>query len=77
MEKTEIWTWEYKLSCGDHWLGCVFEIIEFTIKAEVSAKTVNQLRLVSKSSVSAVGLYCCIASARNYWWVVPSCCREP
>ena len=77
IETTKIWTWEYKLFSGDHWFGCVIEFIEFTIKAEVSAKTVNQLRLVGKSSVSAVGLYCCIASARNYWWIVPSCCGEP
>lgn len=77
IEKTKIWTRENILFSVNHWFGCVFVSIKLTINAVVSAKTVNQLRLISKSSVSAVPCDCCIASAGNYWWVVPSCCREP
>jgi len=69
IEKTKIWTRENILFSVNHWFGCGIVSIKFTINAVVSAKTVNQLRLISKSSVSAVPCDCCIASAGNYWWV--------
>jgi hypothetical protein len=79
IENTKIWTWEYVLSSHDHWFGRVIFIItiKFTINAFMLAETVDQLRLVSKSRISAVGFDSSIASSRNYWWVIPSCSGEP